>query len=159
VWDADTGEELAVLEGHGDGVRDVAFSPDGTRIATASSDNTARVWDADTGASLAELKGHTHEVQSAAFSPDGRRIVTASWDGTARVWDASTGEQLAELKGHGDSNLSDVAFSPDGTRVTVVNSRFAVRTYTADGRLVSKIRLRRSRGWWLDGLTRLTWTG
>jgi WD40 repeat protein len=125
---------------------------------TASWDGTARVWDAATGASLAELKGHTNWVRSAAFSPDGRRIVTASWDGTARVWDASTGEQLAELEGHGD-NLSDVAFSTDGTRVTVVNSRFAVRTYTADGKLVSKIRLRRSRGWWLDGLARLTWTG
>jgi WD40 repeat protein len=158
VWDAATGAELTVLERHGDRVLDVAFSPDGTRIATTSY-YEARVWDASTGEQLAELEGHGDGVLGVTFSPDGTRIATVSFDETARVWDAATGEQLAELKGHGDFNRSDVAFSPDGTRVTVVNSRFAVRTYTADGRLVSKIRLRRSRGWWLDGLTRLTWTG
>ena len=54
------------------------FSPDGTRIVTASRDKTARVWDAATGKSLATLAGHEGDVMSAQFSPDGTRIVTAS---------------------------------------------------------------------------------
>ncbi|MDR3232099.1 MAG: hypothetical protein LBT46_00250, partial [Planctomycetaceae bacterium] len=66
-----------VLEGHTDTVRSAAFSPDGTKIVTASEDNTARIWDAATGKELQKLEGHTHYVWSAVFSPDGKRIVTA----------------------------------------------------------------------------------
>ena len=74
-----------------------AFSPDGKRIVTASSDKTARLWDAETGKQIGEpLKGHTASVSSAAFSPDGKRIVTASEDKTARLWDAATGKQIGE---------------------------------------------------------------
>ena len=65
-----------------------AFSPDGSRIVTASSDNTARIWDAASGKEIAVLRGHEASVDSAAFSPDGSRIVTASEDNTARIWDA-----------------------------------------------------------------------
>ena len=79
-----------------------AYSPDGTRIVTASRDKTARIWDARTGAQLAVLSGHGDAVNSAAYSPDGTRIVTASFDKTARIWDARTGAQLAVLSGHGD---------------------------------------------------------
>ena len=53
-----------------------AFSPDGSRIVTASNDKTARVWDAATGIAIAVLSGHEGPVWSAAFSPDGSRIVT-----------------------------------------------------------------------------------
>jgi hypothetical protein len=62
------------------------FSPDGSRVVTASADNTARLWDANTGAGLAMLLGHEGEVHSAVFSPDGSRVVTASADNTARIW-------------------------------------------------------------------------
>jgi WD40 repeat protein len=88
VWDAATGAILLVLDGHTSKVESATFSPDGTRIVTASRDNTARVWDAETGSSLAELERHTREVLFAAFSPDGTRVVTASADRTARVWDS-----------------------------------------------------------------------
>ncbi len=62
------------------------FSPDGTRVVTASWDKTARVWDAVTGKSLSRPFEHQDRVWSAAFSPDGTRVVTASWDRTAQVW-------------------------------------------------------------------------
>ncbi len=65
-----------------------SFSPDGSRIVTASYDKTAKVWDAKSGAEILTLKGHTDYVHSASFSPDGSRIVTASGDKTAKVWDA-----------------------------------------------------------------------
>ncbi len=97
----------------GDSVHSAAYSPDGTRIVTASDDKTARIWDARTGAQLAVLSGHGDRVDSAAYSPDGTRIVTASLDKTARIWDARTGAQLAVLSGHGDS-VDSAAYSPDG---------------------------------------------
>ena len=97
IWDAATGKQIAVLQGHTGWVQSAAFSPDGRRIVTASDDNTARLWDAATGKQIAALQGHTDGVQSAAFSPDGRRIVTASSDHTARIWDAATGKRDRRL--------------------------------------------------------------
>ncbi len=76
------------LKGHTGVVYTVAFSPDGTRLATGSLDKTAKVWDAHTGLPLLELKGHTKEVASVAFSPNGTRIATGSFDKTVKIWDA-----------------------------------------------------------------------
>jgi WD40 repeat protein len=86
--------------GHTDGVNAAAFSSEGSRIVTASADNTARVWNARTGALDAVLAGHTDRVLGAALSRDNSRIVTASADNTARIWDAATGAALATLRGH-----------------------------------------------------------
>jgi hypothetical protein len=68
-------------------VNTAAFSPDGTRVLTASADRTARLWDAASGAPMGEPMRHGGRVNTAAFSPDGRRVLTASADGTARLWD------------------------------------------------------------------------
>jgi WD40 repeat protein len=76
------------LGGHDGIVVSAAFSPDGSRIVTASVDKTARIWDAASAKEIAVLRGHDDTVNSAAFSPDGSRIVTASDDKTARIWDA-----------------------------------------------------------------------
>jgi WD40 repeat protein len=110
---------IFTMYGHG-AVTSVAFSPDGTRLATASVDKTAKVWDARTGTLLFELKGHLGGVSSVAFSTDNTRLATASVDKTAKVWDAHTGILLFELKGH-QGDLSSVAFSPDGTRLATAS--------------------------------------
>jgi hypothetical protein len=60
-----------LLKGHAGWVQSASFSPDGTRVVTASYNNTARIWDADSGKEIALLKGHTGAVLSAGFSPDG----------------------------------------------------------------------------------------
>ena len=93
VWDASTGAELKVLNGHTDYVNSVAFSADGTRIFSCSDDKSVRVWDASTGAELKVLNGHTDWVNSVAFSADGTRIISGSEDKSVRVWDASTGAE------------------------------------------------------------------
>ena len=92
--------ELLDLQAHTDIVFSASFSPDGSRIVTASWDKTAKVWDARSGAELLALKGHDVDVRSASFSPDGSRILTGSSDSTAKVWDARTGAPLLTLKRH-----------------------------------------------------------
>jgi hypothetical protein len=66
------------LRGHTGEVLDVSYSPDGSRIASASSDRTIKVWDARTGAEILTLRGHTRAVHSVEYSPDGSRLASAS---------------------------------------------------------------------------------
>src|SRR5262249_20992953 len=67
-------------------VRDVIFSPDGSRVATASMDRTVKLWDTATGQDVLTLRGHTAGVGCVAFTPDGMRLVSGSEE--ALVWDA-----------------------------------------------------------------------
>jgi WD40 repeat protein/serine/threonine protein kinase len=115
-WQRQAHLALHTLRGHKDTVTAVAFSPDGRRIVTGSSDYTAKVWDADTGRELFTLKGHSYWVNCVAYSPDRKRIVTGSNDRTAKVWDAVSGRELLTLKGH-TSAVCSVAFSPDAQRI------------------------------------------
>jgi tetratricopeptide (TPR) repeat protein len=94
----------------------VAFSQDGTRIATGHYNKTATIWDAETLTALVELIGHTGNVNSVAFSPDGKRVVTGGGDRTVKIWDTLTGATLVELKGH-TGPVTSVSFSADGTRI------------------------------------------
>ncbi len=106
------------------------FSPDGTRVVTASVDKTARLWDAATGKPLGEPMRHEDVVSSAAFSPDGKRVVTASWDKTARLWDAATQKPLGEPMRHGDA-VRSAAFSPDGTQLVTASIDDTARLWDA----------------------------
>ncbi|MCJ1469558.1 hypothetical protein MMC07_008192 [Pseudocyphellaria aurata] len=141
LWDASTGalrqhsntkEPPLVLEGHILGVALVTFSPDGSTIASGSSDMTVRLWDASTGAPRQYpdtkeplvLKGHVDSITSLAFSPDGNTIASGSYDKTVRLWDASTGaprrhadtRKPLEYRGHGHK-VTYIAFSPDGKTI------------------------------------------
>jgi WD40 repeat protein len=120
-----------VLRGHTDVVRRATFNADGTQIATASKDGTARVWGID-GKQLAVLEGHNEQVFSAIFSPDGSRIVTTGYDGTARIWKPD-GTQLAVLQGH-TAAVTWAVFSNDGTQILTVSSDGTARIWTSDGK-------------------------
>ena len=90
-----------VLEGHSGSVLFAAFSPEGKRIVTASSDRTARVWDVTTEKTLATLKGHSDWVNLAAFSPDGNLVATSALDDSVVIWDRNSGDRIYTLYGHG----------------------------------------------------------
>lgn len=120
----------AVLRGHRSIVYSAVYSPDGSRIVTASRDGTAWIWNASTGESIVRLNGHSGGVVSVAWSPDGKRVVTASSDKTARIWDAATGASLTVLKGHTE-NLLSTKFSPDGKQVVTASSDSTARVWNA----------------------------
>lgn len=131
MWDADNGVQILVLKGHSAEVNWASYSPDGSRIVTASADKTARVWDSTTGSQLLVLPGHAASVNSALYSPDSKHIVTGSVDGTARIWDAVTGVQLALLSGHAD-HVSVAIYSPDGRHVMTASNDKTVRIWNAN---------------------------
>lgn len=131
VFDLTSGKLTARCQGHDDGIWPFIFSPDGKRIATGSSDGTARVWDAATGRLLATCRGHVGTVHSVTFGPDGTRLLTASADGTVRQWDARTGEPVEPPYNRHAALLHSAAYSPDGQWVASGGEDRIIRVWRA----------------------------
>jgi WD40 repeat protein len=115
IWDAATGRLLHTFTGHTNKVSAVAYSPDGRRLATASSDQTVKMWDPTTGQPVFTLTGHDGIVTAVAFSPDSRYLASSAVN-SVRVWDAPSGREVLVVKGH-TARVNCVLFSPDGRRL------------------------------------------
>jgi len=119
LWDAASGEQIDVLRGHRDLVLGVAFSPDGSLLATSSADGTVRIWDVAAGTQKFVLRGPPGEKfynfsgLAPAFSPDGSRLASGGWRSTP-IWDLATGK-ISMVLARQPWEATAVAFSPDGT--------------------------------------------
>jgi RNA polymerase sigma factor (sigma-70 family) len=127
LWDLTAGKvvkefkqelDAAAVEetGYLDGLRDLAFSPDGKLLASADADWKVRLLEVETEKVLQTLDGHTSVILAVAFAPDGKTLVSGSFDETVRVWDVGTGKELRKLKGN-KGRVSSLSYSPDGSLV------------------------------------------
>jgi WD40 repeat protein/serine/threonine protein kinase len=118
----------------------VAFSPDGTRLASAGRNGVLMINAVDTGQPLLALPGHRGTVWTAVFSPDGKLLASGTGEfgnkwyvGEIRIWDASTGQELLKLRGH-PCSITSLAFSPDGATLASASADRTVKIWnTATG--------------------------
>jgi WD40 repeat protein/DNA-binding SARP family transcriptional activator/class 3 adenylate cyclase len=118
IRDAETGKRVLSFPGHDVDVNHVAFSPDGSKLATTGDDGELKVWDPSTGRLLASLSGDG-STWGPSFSADGSLVAAGAWDGEGnpvRVLDLSTGRVVSDVLVAG---AFDLALSPDGKRLAV----------------------------------------
>jgi WD40 repeat protein len=123
--DPATGKETRRLVGHRNRVGALAFSPDGSTLASGGDEGLIRLWDVATGQEKRPAGGHRAYVSSVSFLADGHTLVSASWDGSVRLWDAARGRELRRWDY--PSVVAEVAFSPDGLNLASTGEGVCLR--------------------------------
>lgn len=148
LLNAADGKVLAHLKGHTGVINGLAFTPDGARLASASSDGSARLWALPSAADLQAsktpddvklvdptvLSGHKGAVQTLSVTPDGQVLVTGGDDGTVRLWNVADGQASRAIEGQHSGPVLAVAVSPDGKSLLTGSADKNARLFNlADG--------------------------
>ena len=121
------------LAGHRGFVLATAFSPDGTRLASAGEDGAVKVWNVADGSQVRHYRGHTSSVTAVAFSHDGKKLASSSEDGTVKVWDCPAARDPFPM--HIGGWPRNVQISPSGRHATIVSRGGAVVIATRTTRI------------------------
>ena len=133
ILDAITGSQVAVLSGHADRVRSLAFSLDGVCFVSGSDDRTLKLWDVQTGGVIKSFHGHTRSVRSVSISPDLTMIASGSLDNTIRSWDVQSGECRCVID-RPKGNINTIDFSPINPQLLIsASGDHTVRHWDVDG--------------------------
>ncbi len=158
LWDVASGTLIATIKEHEDilivpdvysvnAVLRVAFSPDGTTLASGYENGDVLLWDVASGTLKATHKEHTDRVHIVVFSPDSTTLATASWDGTLHLWDVASGTLKATIEEYTSRNntalfsLNSLVFSSDGTTLATAYWDDTVRLWdVASGTLTATLK-------------------
>ena len=146
------GSLLFSLKGHNSMVKDVVYSPDGKKLASASSDNTVKLWNVADGSLIFCLEGHNSTVNDVVYSPDGKKLASASADNTVKLWNVADGSLISSLEGHSDA-VSALAYSPDGKTIASASSDHTVKLWDVNFDLNLDALMVRACDWLHDYLT------
>jgi WD40 repeat protein len=127
LWDMKAGRERIVLPASKNGIRSLAFSPDGKTVA-ATADEFIKLWDAGAPGQPRLLSGHSAEVLAVAFSPDGKSLASGGADRSIRLWDVKAGQNTDVLEGHQD-RVVNLAYTPDSRYLASSGFDRAVRLW------------------------------
>jgi WD40 repeat protein len=116
-------------------VEGLAFSSDGTRLATSSGDKTIKIWDVLTKQVLFTLEKQEVVISCVAFSPNGNQLALGGVNGTVKIWDFSSTKKLSQLCRHSWGSVCMLAFSQDGTLLTSAADGNIVVSDVATGRI------------------------
>jgi WD40 repeat protein len=116
VWSLESESPRLMFDINVPGVCALAFSPDGTTLASGSKDGTMCLWNVSSGAQIARLATGFGMVRALAFSPDGQHLTAGYENGNVQTMNAASLETVARLKPHGGPAIQ-VFYSPDGTKL------------------------------------------
>lgn len=124
ILDVATGEKRHLLKGHADSIQDLAISPDGTQLASVSSDRQLIVWDLASGSRMWSQQAHQNRANAVCFHPTLRTIATVGADATVRFWSTrlEVAEDSVRLVGEYPLDVgacADIAFSLGGNSLFV----------------------------------------
>jgi WD40 repeat protein len=125
IYDSVTFQEIHTIA-NGSGSYNIAYSPDGTKLASGFNESSVVIWDVASGSALLTLDGHKNFITGVAFSPDGTILATGAYEEPIKLWDAASGQELRTL---GESAGYAFVFSPDGSIIATVIGEKSIKLW------------------------------